>query len=87
MHHQRLLGTCLAVLTGMLGGLILAPMEYVGYECKGLPYIPAMAAGVALSAPLVTYLVHWQWVHKVRGPAVTTVAQLVVAVLVNKPSS
>ena len=64
--RQQWLGAGFAVITGLMGGLVLAPMDFVLYECQGLPYISGLAAGVAAAAPVVTYLVDWLTTHKVR---------------------
>lgn len=65
-HRKLVLGLLLAVLTGVLGGLILAPMDYVGRECRGVPYQAALAVGVLAAAPVVTYCLHWLNTGKVR---------------------
>eukprot|EP00879_Flechtneria_rotunda_P015230 GHRR01015921.1.p1 GENE.GHRR01015921.1~~GHRR01015921.1.p1 ORF type:complete len:299 (+),score=102.56 GHRR01015921.1:1230-2126(+) len=62
-----LAGILLALLTGVFGGLILAPMDYVSYECRGPPYQAGVALGVLMAAPLVTYLVHWMQQRKVTS--------------------
>ncbi len=63
--RRTLLGVLTAVATGLLGGLILAPMDYVRHDCRGMPFLPSMAAGVVLAAPVVTYAVHWLLTGKV----------------------
>lgn len=57
--RRIVLGLLLALTAGVLGGLILAPMDYVGRECRGLPYQAALAVGVAAAAVPVTYCLHW----------------------------
>eukprot|EP00775_Hariotina_reticulata_P011257 gene11257-11406_t len=52
-------GIVCAVIAGVFGGLILAPMDSVGRECRGVPYLAALAAGVAVATPLVAYCLHW----------------------------
>jgi hypothetical protein len=60
-------GLLLATLTGVLGGLILAPMDYVGRECRGLPYQAGLAVGVLVAALPVTYCLHWLQAGKVSN--------------------
>lgn len=64
--RRIVLGLLLALTAGVLGGLILAPMDYVGRECRGLPYQAALAVGVAAAAVPVTYCLHWLQSGKVR---------------------
>lgn len=49
-------GVFLAVLGGSLMGLTLAPMQYAPYDQRGLRYLPSMAVGVILLAPVVDVL-------------------------------
>uniref|UniRef100_A0A383V610 EamA domain-containing protein n=1 Tax=Tetradesmus obliquus TaxID=3088 RepID=A0A383V610_TETOB len=63
--RRIVVGLVLALATGVLGGLILAPMDYVGRECRGLPYQAAVAVGVAAAAVPVTYCLHWLQAGKV----------------------
>jgi hypothetical protein len=64
--QQQWLGAGFAVITGLMGGLVLAPMDFVPYECRGLPYMSGLATGVAVAAVVATYLVEWLTKHKVR---------------------
>ncbi|KAL4458531.1 hypothetical protein ABPG75_013396 [Micractinium tetrahymenae] len=48
------LGLLAAVLAGAIGGLILAPMLAAPKEARGVQFVPSMAAGALLVAPLVT---------------------------------
>lgn len=57
--YRRASGIVCAVVAGVFGGLILAPMDSIGRECRGVPYLAALAAGVAVAAPLVAYCLHW----------------------------
>eukprot|EP00878_Enallax_costatus_P043745 GHUV01051811.1.p1 GENE.GHUV01051811.1~~GHUV01051811.1.p1 ORF type:complete len:339 (+),score=84.52 GHUV01051811.1:497-1513(+) len=66
-QHSAIKGLLLAVLTGVFGGLILAPMDHVGHECRGLPYQASLAVGVLLAAPVVTYCTYWLHQHKVSS--------------------
>jgi hypothetical protein len=63
---SRAVGVLLAVLAGSLGGLLLLPMDFVGHECRGLPFLPALALGVAVSCPPVTLALHWAVSGKVN---------------------
>jgi hypothetical protein len=65
-----MVGLLLATTAGVLGGLILAPMDYVGRECRGLPYQAALAVGVLVAALPVTYCLHWLQAGKVSSTAV-----------------
>ncbi len=64
---RRRHGVALAVAGGALGGLVLLPMEWARYECRGLPWVPGMSAGVVAAAPLATWLLHLFTTRKVRG--------------------
>lgn len=66
-HHSTVKGLVLAVLTGLFGGLILAPMDHVGHECRGLPYQASLAAGVLFAAPVGTYCIYWMRERKVSS--------------------
>ncbi|KAF6265590.1 hypothetical protein COO60DRAFT_1697639 [Scenedesmus sp. NREL 46B-D3] len=71
-HQQQqqprtMAGLLLAVTTGVFGGLILTPMDYVGRECRGLPYQAALAVGVLAAALPVTYCLHWLQTGQVRA--------------------
>jgi hypothetical protein len=66
---RMIVGLLLAIVTGVLGGLILAPMDYVGRECRGLPYQAALAVGVLVAALPVTYCLHWLQSGKVSMSA------------------
>ncbi|GAQ77997.1 hypothetical protein KFL_000060630 [Klebsormidium nitens] len=49
-------GLFLAVLGGSLTGLTLAPMQYAPYDQRGLRYLPSMAVGIIVLAPVVDLL-------------------------------
>ncbi|KAK9908027.1 hypothetical protein WJX75_001764 [Coccomyxa subellipsoidea] len=52
--RTSLLGLATAVVAGIFGGLVLAPMDFAAEEAKGLAYIPSMGIGVLIAAPLLT---------------------------------
>ncbi|CAL8469312.1 g8853 [Coccomyxa elongata] len=52
--RTSLAGLATAIAAGIFGGLVLAPMDFAPEDAKGLAYIPSMAAGVLLAAPLLT---------------------------------
>jgi hypothetical protein len=65
--YRRASSIMCAVAAGVFGGLILAPMDYVGRECRGIPYLAALAAGAAVATPLVAYCLHWAVTGQVRN--------------------
>lgn len=65
--YRRASSILCAVAAGVFGGLILAPMDYVGRECRGIPYLAALAAGAAVATPLVAYCLHWAVTGQVRN--------------------
>lgn len=52
--QQQLGGAAFALLAGTFGGLVLAPMSYAPAPAQGLAFVPSMALGVLITAPIVT---------------------------------
>lgn len=52
-------GLAAAVLAGLVGGLILAPLKQAPKELHGLRYLPSMAVGSLAASPPLTLLVAW----------------------------
>ncbi|GAQ77996.1 hypothetical protein KFL_000060620 [Klebsormidium nitens] len=46
-------GLLIAALAGFFGGLVLVPMEYAPREARGLCFLPLMAVGAIVAAPVV----------------------------------
>jgi hypothetical protein len=84
-QRRIICGLLLAVTTGVSGGLILTPMDYIGRECRGLPYQAALAVGVAAAAVPVTYCLHWLHTRKVRVVCMPLVCMPVMHVLFTLP--
>ncbi|GBF99638.1 hypothetical protein Rsub_12575 [Raphidocelis subcapitata] len=55
---RRAHGGGLAGVGGALLGLVLLPLEFAPYECRGLPWLPGAAAGAAAAGPLLAWLMH-----------------------------
>ena len=51
---RPLLGLLAAVLAGVLGGLILAPMVHAPPEARGIQFVPSVALGALVVAPILT---------------------------------
>lgn len=65
-RFKRRHGWGLAVASGLFGGAALLPLDWAPFECRGLPWVPAMAVGVAATAPAVTWGMHLLTTRKVR---------------------
>ncbi|KAK9865045.1 hypothetical protein WJX84_010380 [Apatococcus fuscideae] len=55
IYPQFVKGLSAAITAGVFGGLVLAPMSCAPPMAQGLQFIPSMAAGIILAAPVVTY--------------------------------
>jgi glucose uptake protein GlcU len=51
---RPLLGLLAAVLAGVLGGLILAPMVHAPPEARGIQFVPSVGLGALVVAPILT---------------------------------
>ena len=53
---DKVVGIVFALVTGLAGGSILVPMQYVSDEHTGLAFVPSLGAGAVIFAPVVPLL-------------------------------
>eukprot|EP00191_Tetraselmis_sp_GSL018_P002240 CAMPEP_0177597812 /NCGR_PEP_ID=MMETSP0419_2-20121207/11935_1 /TAXON_ID=582737 /ORGANISM="Tetraselmis sp., Strain GSL018" /LENGTH=324 /DNA_ID=CAMNT_0019090055 /DNA_START=269 /DNA_END=1240 /DNA_ORIENTATION=+ len=56
---KRFLGIVSALLSGLFGGLVIAPMSFAVDSHRGLSFIPSMGLGVLLASPIATNMLVW----------------------------